>query len=76
MHDKIGMGEIVSNRFDWRVREGPPSAERKAFDAAILKWEKLRWEREEQEPAGKQRTARTRRTQPLSRIFRVFVAWK
>lgn len=73
MDDKIGMGGIVSNFLGWRMRQGRPSAERTAFDAAVSKWEKLR---KEQNPAGKkQRTGRVRRARPLSRILKVFVAW-
>jgi len=75
MHDKIRMGDTVRNRLDWRMREGPRSAERKAFDAAVNKWEKLQQGREKRKPAKETKTARTRRAQPLSRIFRVFVAW-
>lgn len=75
MNDKIGLGKVVTDRLKWGMRERPRSAERKAFDEAVKKWEKLR-RLEEQGPGPEKRTARAPCVLPLSRVIRVFAAWK
>jgi hypothetical protein len=79
MQDKIGMGSVVKERLGWGMREMPRSAERKAFDEAVKKWDKQCRLREEEIPGEKKKKKKstsTGRRYPLSRRFRVFVAWK
>ncbi|KAF8531463.1 hypothetical protein JB92DRAFT_18427 [Gautieria morchelliformis] len=76
MDDKIGMAGAVKNRLGWSMREGALSAERKAFEDAVAKWETLCRRRGQTPGEDTGKTPRTRHVQPLSRIIKVFVAWK
>ncbi|KAF8578606.1 hypothetical protein K439DRAFT_1621189 [Ramaria rubella] len=73
------LGDVVRERLGWgdSARPRTATAERKAFDEAIVRWER----RCAEEGVGAIRVgggeAREKgKRPPLSRIFRVFVAWK
>jgi hypothetical protein len=76
MDDKIGMAGAMRNRLGWSMREGARSAERKAFEDALAKWETRCRGRGKTPGEDTSNTPSTRRVQPLSRVVRAFVAWK